>query len=345
MCLGLALPLLGSSASAQIDVSINVGTPPPPLPIYDQPPLPGYGFLWMPGYWSWDDGIGDYFWVPGTWVAPPRPGLLWTPPYWGWSRGRYLFYNGYWAPEVGYYGGINYGYGYTSAGFFGGEWRGGRYFYNRDAINIGSARIATVFSRPISRNLAGNRFSFNGPGGAVIRPTPRQLVVAREAHVAPTPLQLQHRLLARDDPALRARANHGRPAIGATPRAAIYRGPGIVGATAGSPTRERPAAAHPAPPPSAHKRPPSKPAPVPAEPPAVRPVHHEPPATRPPRDERPTTAARPVERSSPRPPPPRPAVSRPPPPPPHPMARPAPPPRKPPPPPPRERKDDKPPPG
>ena len=31
---------------------------------------------------------------------------------------------GYWGPHVGYYGGVNYGFGYMGVGFAGGAWRG-----------------------------------------------------------------------------------------------------------------------------------------------------------------------------------------------------------------------------
>ncbi len=35
--------------------------PPPPLPEYSQPPIPGDGYLWTPGYWSY--APQGYFWV------------------------------------------------------------------------------------------------------------------------------------------------------------------------------------------------------------------------------------------------------------------------------------------
>src|SRR5262249_16572953 len=70
-----------SEASAQI-VSITIA--PPVLPVYEQPPIPGPGYIWTPGYWAWgDDG---YYWVPGTWILPPAVGLLWTLGYWGWRE-------------------------------------------------------------------------------------------------------------------------------------------------------------------------------------------------------------------------------------------------------------------
>ena len=49
---------------------------------------------------------------PGVWVEPPQPGLLWTPGYWGFVNGAYLFHRGYWGAQIGFYGGINYGFGY-----------------------------------------------------------------------------------------------------------------------------------------------------------------------------------------------------------------------------------------
>ena len=96
-----------------------VETPPPPLPAYQQPPPPAPGYLWSPGYWYWDEDESDYYWVPGTWALPPRPGLLWTPGYWGWVAGAYIFHGGYWGTRVGFYGGVNYGYGYGGDGYDG----------------------------------------------------------------------------------------------------------------------------------------------------------------------------------------------------------------------------------
>src|ERR1700746_547632 len=100
----LALFLLSIPSHAQVRISVSFG--PPALPVYDQPLCPGEGYIWTPGYWAYSSDDG-YFWVPGTWVMVPEPGLLWTPGYWGWSNGLYVFNEGYWGPEVGFYGGIN----------------------------------------------------------------------------------------------------------------------------------------------------------------------------------------------------------------------------------------------
>src|SRR5271170_692900 len=108
---------------------------PPAIPDYDQPPAPGDGYIWTPGYWAW---TGDgYEWVQGAWVAAPYTGALWTPGYWGYGYGGYFWNTGYWGPYVGYYGGINYGFGYFGIGFYGGYWGGGRFWYNRAYCNVG----------------------------------------------------------------------------------------------------------------------------------------------------------------------------------------------------------------
>ena len=76
--------------------------------------------MWTPGYWAYDPDNG-YFWVPGTWVVAPAPGLLWTPGYWGWGGLHLSGTRAIGCPHVGFYGGINYGFGYTGVGFVGGE--------------------------------------------------------------------------------------------------------------------------------------------------------------------------------------------------------------------------------
>src|SRR5277367_6577561 len=79
-------------APAQVFVSVRIG--PPALPIYVQPPCPTPGYLWSPGYWGFGGGI-------------------------------YAWHGGYWGPHVGFYGGVNYGFGYGGFGFVGGGWAGG----------------------------------------------------------------------------------------------------------------------------------------------------------------------------------------------------------------------------
>src|SRR5208337_5018078 len=138
----VAIPATSSSTSAQVVLSVTVA--PPVLPVYTQPVCPGDGYIWTPGYWSYSDD-GGYFWVPGTWVQPPTVGVLWTPGYWGWSNGAYLWNAGYWGPQVGFYGGINYGFGYVGTGYYGGRWTNGRFYYNTRVNNVNVREIHNVY--------------------------------------------------------------------------------------------------------------------------------------------------------------------------------------------------------
>jgi len=129
--------------------------PPPPLPDYDQPPAPADGYIWTPGYWAW--GADGYYWVPGAWVEPPYSAALWTPGYWGFYGGRYLFYPGHWGLHIGFYGGINYGFGYIGLGYEGGYWNGGHFFYNRAYNHINVRVVHNTYNY-----RAGNRGSYGG---------------------------------------------------------------------------------------------------------------------------------------------------------------------------------------
>jgi hypothetical protein len=210
-------------AHAQVNISFSVDFAPPILPVYEQPIIPGPGYLWTPGYWAWDTDDG-YFWVPGTWVRPPYSGALWTPGYWGWREGLFVFVNGYWGPRVGYYGGINYGYGYTGIGYAGGYWRGSNFFYNRTVNNITNVtNITNVYTKTvINHNTTINRTSFNGPGGTTVQANASELAYQNHQHTAPVAAQLQQMSTARSMPNLRAAINKGAPPIAATSRPGIF---------------------------------------------------------------------------------------------------------------------------
>jgi YXWGXW repeat-containing protein len=223
---------LSSPSAAQIGIGISVRIGPPALPVYEQPLCPGPGFLWTPGYWAWSDDDG-YYWVPGTWVEAPEPGLLWTPGYWGWNDGLYVWNAGYWGPHVGFYGGINYGFGYGGVGFFGGEWRGGAFFYNTAVMRVDTVHITNVY---VNRTVIVNNDShvaFNGgQGGVAARPTAQEESYARERHTAPVAAQVQQEHAASQNRALFARENNGRPAVAATARPGEFSGRGVVAARA-----------------------------------------------------------------------------------------------------------------
>jgi hypothetical protein len=218
--LTLLVFLLPAASRAQVSVGVSVRVGPPPLPVYEQPPCPVEGYMWTPGYWAYGDE--GYYWVPGVWVAPPRVGVLWTPGYWGWNEGVYVFHAGYWGPHVGFYGGLNYGFGYGGVGFVGGEWRGGRFAYNTAVVNVNRTVIHNTYINKtvIVNNRTINRTSFNGgPGGIGARPTREEMSASRERHMQPTAMQVSHQHSAGSNRANFASENHGRPATAAMGRA------------------------------------------------------------------------------------------------------------------------------
>lgn len=204
--LPLPLAILPAPAAAQVSLSIDlrIGYAPPPLPVYDQPPLPGPGYIWVPGTWAWSDWLDDYYWVPGYWTRPPRIGLLWTPAWWGWDNGAFLFHEGYWGPQVGWYGGIDYGHGYGGHGWDGGYWDHGRIWYNRSVTRITVINnTVNVYNRPPPPPPARGpvRVSYSGGAGGVIdRPRPGELPPPAAQRVAATPEQQQHWQRAVQDP-------------------------------------------------------------------------------------------------------------------------------------------------
>jgi hypothetical protein len=215
-------------SQAGLFVAVSVGIPPPALPVYVQPPCPSPGYIWVPGYWAWDDG---YYWVPGTWMLAPAAGLLWTPGYWGWSDGAYLWHEGYWGRHVGFYGGINYGFGYSGVGYEGGYWRGHDFYYNRAVTNVGTTRITNVYQRSVVNDVSVNRVSFNGgTGGVRARPTAADITAGRESHRGLTPMQRQQAQVAQTNQSMRAARNGGRPAVAATSRPGVFSGHDVVAA-------------------------------------------------------------------------------------------------------------------
>jgi hypothetical protein len=221
---------LSSPSSAQVFVSVRFG--PPALPIYAQPLCPGPGYFWTPGYWAWNDDAG-YYWVPGTWVIAPI-GMLWTPGYWGWGAGFYAWHPGYWGPHVGFYGGINYGYGYGGVGFFGGEWRGGAFFYNSAVVRVDTVHVTNVYTRTVVVNNESHVAFNGGEGGVAAHAMAEEESAAREPHQAALATQTQHEHAASQNRALFASENHGAPAVAATARPGEFSGHGVVAAKAGA---------------------------------------------------------------------------------------------------------------
>src|SRR6266480_2079715 len=173
-------------------------------------------------------------------IAPPELPVYVQPPC---PAAGYIWIPGYWGPHVGFYGGVNYGFGYGGEGYEGGRWRGNQFYYNRSVTNISNTNITNVYNRTVVNNVTVNRVSFNGgAGGVAARPSTAELRAAGEHHVGLTPVQRQHEQKARGDTTLRASVNGGRPPIAATQRPAAFSGRGVVAARGAAPA----GAAHPA---------------------------------------------------------------------------------------------------
>ena len=212
-----------SFAGVFIGIGISVNTAPPPLPVYVQPPCPQPDLIWTPGYWAYSD-YGGYYWVPGAWVEAPQVGYLWTPGYWGYGGDAYAWHPGYWGNDVGFYGGVNYGYGYFGSGYYGGRWSGNHFRYNTAYVNVNRTVINNVYvNRTVVNNYnRSNRISYNGgPHGIAARPSARQVAYDAAPHVPATSFQRTHIENAARNHSYLASVNHGRPPEAAIDRATM----------------------------------------------------------------------------------------------------------------------------
>ena len=67
-------------------------------------------------------------------------------------------------PHVGFYGGVNYGYGYTGNGYWGGRWSGNNFQYNTAVTRVNTNVINNTYvNNSFTKNVNANRTSFNGP--------------------------------------------------------------------------------------------------------------------------------------------------------------------------------------
>lgn len=229
----LILMCLAAGSFAQIGISVAFG--PPAIPVYEQPICPEDGYIWTPGYWAWDGDGDDYYWVPGTWVEAPEVGFFWTPGYWGWGGSAFFFHEGYWGPHVGFYGGINYGFGYGGRGYEGGRWENNHFYYNTYVNRVGNTYIHNTYNTRIEYTSE-NRVSYNGGNGGInARASADEETYGRERHSAPVAAQNQHTQAARSNQALHASANQGRPPIAATAKPGDFKGSAVPAREAGAP--------------------------------------------------------------------------------------------------------------
>jgi hypothetical protein len=156
----------GANLNSSNDAVSSAATP-PLLSEEDQPPLSQDGLLWTPGYWYWRNQ--GYFWIHGAWVRPPQFGLLWTPAYWSSAGTVFVFHPGHWGSTVGFYGGVNYGYGYFGNGYTGGHWIGNSFAYNSSVNHVNPAVAHHTYAESVTNQGSRGVLSYSGgvrSGGA-----------------------------------------------------------------------------------------------------------------------------------------------------------------------------------
>ncbi len=125
----------------------------------------------------------------------------------------------YWGPTVGFYGGVNYGFGYGGNGFDGGRWQGGHFAYNTAVSRVNTTVIHNTYNQNVS--YGNNRTSFNGAGGISARPSSEQTAMARQHNQpAANPVAQQRAAAGGPIQARQSTQNQGRPANTETARPA-----------------------------------------------------------------------------------------------------------------------------
>ena len=100
-CMVRAQPVVGVSATVTSDEygTVYPAVPPPaPIAEYRSPP-PGYGYLWVDGYWDWTGY--DWAWSQGYW-APERVGYVYMRPRYVMDGGRWTYQRSYWNGPQGH---------------------------------------------------------------------------------------------------------------------------------------------------------------------------------------------------------------------------------------------------
>lgn len=73
---------------------VVVAEPPPPPVQEVLVASPGPGYIWVAGYWGWENGRRQ--WFRGHWELPPRGYHAWIAPRWEHRRHGYVYIRGYW---------------------------------------------------------------------------------------------------------------------------------------------------------------------------------------------------------------------------------------------------------
>jgi len=102
-----ACSFLSGCYAVPVSESGNVAeAPPPPRQevgyVAEAPPpprqevigaKPGPRYVWMPGYWTWQN---QWVWTSGYWARQPHPRAVWVRGHWRPHRGGYMWVPGHW---------------------------------------------------------------------------------------------------------------------------------------------------------------------------------------------------------------------------------------------------------
>jgi hypothetical protein len=92
---------------------------------------------------------------------------------------------------VGYYGGINYGFGYSGVGYDGGRWVGHSFAYN-SAVSHVSPNVIHTYQETAPTHVAATHVSYNGgAGGTRAVPSAEERAAARQPRIVPPIQQAQ----------------------------------------------------------------------------------------------------------------------------------------------------------
>ena len=92
----------GYGTAGRITASVSVGdaepyyvSSMPPEPLYESMTAsPGYGYVWIDGYWHWNGY--EWVWVSGRWERQ-QEGYVYVQPYYDYCGGSYVYTPGYWS--------------------------------------------------------------------------------------------------------------------------------------------------------------------------------------------------------------------------------------------------------
>ena len=68
--------------------------PPARVEIVPPPPQTAAVDIWRPGHWDWNGS--DWDWIPGAYIARPRPAVEWHPGHWLQETNGWAWQDGYW---------------------------------------------------------------------------------------------------------------------------------------------------------------------------------------------------------------------------------------------------------